>query len=43
MPTTSTEDLILYQQLQKDKQAEQKQATVKLYGMISLMYMYLGA
>ncbi|MDM7516618.1 hypothetical protein QUF07_07810 [Lentilactobacillus sp. TOM.63] len=43
MQPTSTEDLILYKQIQRDKQAEQKQATVKLYGMMSMMYMYLGA
>ncbi|APR06586.1 hypothetical protein FAM21834_00342 [Lentilactobacillus parabuchneri] len=42
MQNTSNENQTLYQELVKEKRAEEKQSTVRIYGMISMLYMYLG-
>lgn len=42
MQNTSNENQALYQELVSEKQAEEKKETVRTYGLISMLYMYLG-
>lgn len=42
MQNPSSQNQTVYQELVKEKQAEQKKSTVRTYGLISMLYMYLG-
>lgn len=42
MQNPSDQNQTLYQELVREKQAEQKESTVRTYGLISMIYMYLG-
>lgn len=42
MQNTSNENQALYQELVSEKQAEEKKSTVRTYGLILMIYMYLG-